>query len=54
MRAHGSRYPHENPDAPPYQPYRGVNPERGCRFMTACAALAFLLTVGAVLYLVLR
>jgi len=54
MRAHGSRYPHEDPDAPPYQPYRGVNPERGCRFMMACAALTLLLTVAVVLYLVLR
>lgn len=54
MRTHSSRYPHENPDAPPYQPYHGVNPERGCRFMVACAVLAFLLMVAVVLYLVVR
>lgn len=54
MTAHSSKYPHENPDAPPYQPYRGVNPERGCRFMMACVGLLLLLTLGTVLYLVLR
>lgn len=54
MRMHSSRCHYENPDAPPWSPYRGVNPERGCRFLLTCATLGFVAIVALVLYLVLR